>query len=162
MGNPGLKPSWNNSIRVNYNGYNATRQQGIMGGFDVTQTRNSISNRMVYDETTGVRYLRPENINGNWNGRGMFMFNTALGKEKLFNINTFTSLSYDNAVGYVSNMQSGRSAAATSYNLFATPTTDATTVKDYNYYNDIFNSALSQKNTTRTIGVDENLNISYR
>lgn len=162
MGNPGLKPSWNNSIRVNYNGYNATRQQGIMGGFDVTQTRNSISNRMVYDETTGVRYLRPENINGNWNGRGMFMFNTALGKEKLFNINTFTSLSYDNSVGYVSNMQSGRSAAATSYNLFATPTTDAATVKDYNYYNDIFNSALSQKNTTRTIGVDENLNISYR
>lgn len=162
MGNPGLKPSWNNSIRVNYNGYNATRQQGIMGGFDVTQTRNSISNRMVYDETTGVRYLRPENINGNWNGRGMFMFNTALGKEKLFNINTFTSLSYDNAVGYVSNMQSGRSAAAASYNLFATPTTDATTVKDYNYYNEIFNSALSQKNTTRTIGVDENLNISYR
>lgn len=162
MGNPGLKPSWNNSIRVNYNGYNATRQQGIMGGFDVTQTRNSISNRMVYDETTGVRYLRPENINGNWNGRGMFMFNTALGKEKLFNINTFTSLSYDNAVGYVSNMQSGRSAAATSYNLFATPATDAATVKDYNYYNDIFNSALSQKNTTRTIGVDENLNLSFR
>ena len=162
MGNPGLKPSWNNSIRVNYNGYNATRQQGIMGGFDVTQTRNSISNRMVYDETTGVRYLRPENINGNWNGRGMFMFNTALGKEKLFNINSFTGLSYDNAVGYVSNMQSGRSAAATSYNLFATPTTDAATVKDYNYYNGIFNSALSQKNTTRTIGVDENLNLSFR
>ena len=162
MGNPGLKPSWNNSIRVNYNGYNATRQQGIMGGVDITQTRNSISNRMVYDETTGVRYLRPENINGNWNGRGMFMFNTALGKEKLFNINTFTSLSYDNAVGYVSNMQSGRSAAATSYNLFATPTTDAATVKDYNYYNNIFNSALSQKNTTRTVGVDENLNISFR
>lgn len=162
MGNPGLKPSWNNSIRVNYNGYNATRQQGIMGGVDITQTRNSISNRMVYDETTGVRYLRPENINGNWNGRGMFMFNTALGKEKLFNINTFTSLSYDNAVGYVSNMQSGRLTAATSYNLFATPTTDAATVKDYNYYNNIFNSALSQKNTTRTVGVDENLNISFR
>lgn len=147
MGNPGLKPSWNNSIRVNYNGYNATRQQGIMGGVDITQTRNSISNRMVYDETTGVRYLRPENINGNWNGRGMFMFNTALGKEKLFNINTFTSLSYDNAVGYVSN---------------ETPTTDPPTVKDYNYYNNIFNSALSQKNTTRTVGVDENLNISFR
>lgn len=161
MGNPGLKPSWNNTIRVNYNGYNATRQQGIMGGFDITQTRNSISNRMVYDETTGVRYLRPENINGNWNGRGMFMFNSAMGKDKLFNINTFTSLSYDNAVGYVSNMQSGRTTAANSYNLFALATTTAVD-KDYNYYNNIFNSASSQKNTTRTIGVDENLNISYR
>ena len=161
MGNPGLKPSWNNTIRVNYNGYNPTRQQGIMGGFDITQTRNSISNRMVYDETTGVRYLRPENINGNWNGRGMFMFNSAMGKDKLFNINTFTSLSYDNAVGYVSNMQSGRTTAANSYNLFALASTTAVN-KDYNYYNSIFNQATSQKNTTRTIGVDENLNISYR
>ena len=161
MGNPGLKPSWNNTIRVNYNGYNPTRQQGIMGGFDITQTRNSISNRMVYDETTGVRYLRPENINGNWNGRGMFMFNSAMGKGKLFNINTFTSLSYDNAVGYVSNMQSGRTTAANSYNLFALASTTAVN-KDYNYYNSIFNQATSQKNTTRTIGVDENLNISYR
>ncbi len=161
MGNPGLKPSWNNTIRVNYNGYNPTRQQGIMGGFDITQTRNSISNRMVYDETTGVRYLRPENINGNWNGRGMFMFNSAMGKDKLFNINTFTSLSYDNAVGYVSNMQSGRTTAANSYNLFALASTTVVN-KDYNYYNSIFNQATSQKNTTRTIGVDENLNISYR
>lgn len=161
MGNPGLKPSWSNTIRVNYNGYNPTRQQGMMGGFDISQTRNSISNRMVYDETTGVRYLRPENINGNWNGRGMFMFNSALGSEKLFNINTFTSVSYDNAVGYVSNRNSSSATKSNSYNLFAVTTADAA-VKDYNYYNNIFNSALSQKNTTRTVGVSENLNISYR
>ena len=72
-----------------------------MTGIDFSQTSNSISNRMVYDEATGVRYVRPDNINGNWNARGMFMFNSAIGSKKLFNVSTFTNVSYDNAVGYV-------------------------------------------------------------
>lgn len=165
MGNPGLKPSWNNNFRINYNGYNATRQQGIMAGVDGSFTRNSISNRMVYDETTGVRYMRPENINGNWNGRGMFMFNSAMGKEKLFNISTHTSLSYDNAVSYVSSRSSNPTTYAMPYgNLM--PLADATAEVEHNYayYNNIFNSAASasEKNTTRTLGVSENLNLSFR
>lgn len=167
MGNPGLKPSWNDNFRINYNGYNATRQQGIMMGIDGSLTRNAISNRMVYDETTGVRYLRPENINGNWNGRGMFMFNSAIGKEKLFNISTNTSLSYDNSVGYVSSRSSNAATLAMPYgNLMplADATATATVNHDYAYYNNIFNSAASasEKNTTRTLGVSENLNLSYR
>lgn len=167
MGNPGLKPSWNDNFRINYNSYNATRQQGIMMGIDGSLTRNAISNRMVYDETTGVRYLRPENINGNWNGRGMFMFNSAIGKEKLFNISTNTSLSYDNSVGYVSSRSSNAATLAMPYgNLMplADATATATVNRDYAYYNNIFNSAASasEKNTTRTLGVSENLNLSYR
>ena len=171
MGNPGLKPSWTNSLRVNYNGYNVDRQQGIMTGIDVSQTRNSISNRMVYDESTGVSYFRPDNINGNWNGRGMFMFNTALGKQKLFNINTFTSLSYQNAVGYVSSWNNGTRSAAAANSAALMMRADDNTSADgssvvnkhsYDYYNSIFSSASSQKNTTRTLGIDENLNLSYR
>lgn len=164
MGNPGLKPSWNNSLRLNYNGYNVTYQRGIMVGADATFTRNSISNRMVYDESTGVRYMRPDNINGNWNGRGMFMFNTALGAQKLFNINTFTSLSYQNAVGYVSSMPKTSASTRSADNSLMEIEASATTANNhsYSYYNDIFNKATSQKNTTRTVGVDENLNLSYR
>lgn len=168
MGNPGLKPSWSNTLRINYNGYNPTLQQGIMTGIDFSQTSNSVSNRMVYDETTGTRYMRPDNINGNFNGRGMFMFNTALGAQKLFNISTFTAVSYDNAVGYISRTQSRASSATSGKSTLMTrettddATTAATTSHDYNYYLNIFNSAASEKNTTRTLGVDENLNLSYR
>ena len=49
MGNPGLKPSWSNTLRVSYHGYNPERQQGLMGGVNFSQTSNAISNRMVYD-----------------------------------------------------------------------------------------------------------------
>lgn len=164
MGNPGLKPSWVNTLRANYNAYNPTRQQGMMLGINMTQTSNSISNRMVYDQQTGVRYTRPENINGNWNGRAMLMFNSALGAKKLFNISTFTALSYDNAVGYVSLMQGSSSHLPALSSLMArTPVAlAATTDRTYASYSQIFNNASSQKNTTRTLGIDENLNASYR
>ena len=161
MGNPGLKPAWSNTLRINYHGYNPTRQQGMMAGLDFSQTSNSISNRMVYDETSGVQYTRPDNINGNWNARTMFMYNTALGKQKLFNISTFTNLSYDNAVGYVSRRNSSSSVTTTSSYLLATPTT-VDENRSYSYYDAIFRSAQSEKNTTRTFGIDENLNLSYR
>lgn len=146
MGNPGLKPSWNNNLRVFYHGYNPERQQGIVGGVDMTQTNNSISNLMLYDETTGVRYTRPENINGNWNARGHFMFNSGLGEKKLFNISTATMLSYNNSVGYV--------RSESSIPVVQNPTLD--------FYNSIFNAASPEKSITRTFGVGEDLNASYR
>lgn len=101
-GNPGLKPSWTNSLNVFYNNYIVDKQQGWMASGSYSQTSNSISNAMHYDEETGVRTTRPENINGNWNARGDFMFNTAFGPEKAFNVSTFTNLNYNNSVGYIS------------------------------------------------------------
>ena len=166
MGNPGLKPSWNNNLRIHYHGYNPTLQQGIMTGIDFSQTSNSISNRMVYDEATGVRYVRPDNINGNWNARGMFMFNSAIGSKKLFNVSTFTNVSYDNAVGYVSRFTTAGNTSATqsTYALLATPDASAATDHSYDYYSRIFDQAQasSQKNTTRTWAFDEHLRAAYR
>lgn len=57
---------------------------------------------VTYDEKSGGRTTRPENINGNWNTFGMFMFNTAIDSAGFFNVNTFTTLRYANSVGYVS------------------------------------------------------------
>ena len=155
MGNPGLKPSWNNSLRANYNGYNAETQQGIMGGLNFSQTSNSISSRMVYDQETGVRYVRPDNINGNWNASGEFMFNTPLDYDKLLTVTTHTSLRYSNQVGYVSVMNERGARLAPVIDDPAMP-------HDYAYYSRIFDSAASQRNTTRTLGANENLTISYR
>ena len=101
-GNPGLKPSWTNTMNVFYNNYITEKQQGYMVNASFNQTSNSISNAVVYDETTGVRTSRPENINGNWSANGAFMFNTAIGSEKSFNVSTFTNVDYNNSVGYIS------------------------------------------------------------
>ncbi len=101
-GNPGLKPSFTQSFRLFYNNYIQNHQRSLMANINFSTTRNSISNMVSYDERTGSRTTRPENINGNWNANGMFMFNTAIDSAGYFNINTFTTLRYNNAVGYVS------------------------------------------------------------
>jgi hypothetical protein len=116
-GNPGLKPSWNNYFEMFYNNYIPTSQTGWMTRITFNQTSNSISNAMHYDETTGVRTTRPENINGNWDTNGDFMFNTSFGKDKSWSINTFTGASYSNSVGYVSTQTDTVSQKNTTRNL---------------------------------------------
>lgn len=101
-GNPGLKPSFTNTLNVNYNNYIQNHQRAIMAGLNYSNTRNSISNMVTYDEQTGGRTTRPENINGNWNMSGMLMFNTAIDSTGYWNVNTFTNVGYNNYVGYLS------------------------------------------------------------
>lgn len=102
QGNPGLKPSFTQNFRLFYNNYIQNHQRSIMAHVNFQTTNNSVSNMVTYNEETGGRITRPENINGNWNAFGMFMFNTALDSAAFFNINTFTTLRYTNNVGYVS------------------------------------------------------------
>ena len=116
-GNPGLKPSWENSLRVFFNNYITEKQQGMMAGLFVTQESNSISNAVSYDEETGVRTVRPENINGKWNARGNFMFNTGFGPDKTWTFSTFTNLGYTNDVGYVTNDNINQKSTTRSLNV---------------------------------------------
>lgn len=128
MGNPGLKPSFTNTLRVFYNNYIQDHQQAMMAHVNYSNTRNSISNMVTYDEQTGGRTTRPENINGNWNLSGAFMFNTALDSIGMWTVNTFTNIRYNNYVGYLA----------------------------------LDRNSDSQKNTTKTVQVGEQLALSYR
>ena len=101
-GNPGLKPSFTQNFRLNYNDYIQKYQRAIMTFVNFSTTANSISNKTTYNSVTGGRITKPENINGNWNGMVGFMFNTAIDSAGYFNVNTFTNLSYAHNVGYVS------------------------------------------------------------
>lgn len=101
LGNPGLKPAFVSTFRLFYNNYNQKRQQSIMTFINFSTTRNGISNRVDYDATTGGRITRPVNINGNWDAMGVFMFNTALDSLGKFNVNSFSSINYNNYVGYL-------------------------------------------------------------
>ena len=100
-GNPGLKPSFTNNFRLQYNNYFTSHQQSVMANLNFRMTSNSISNKVSYDDNTGVRTTRPENINGNWSTQGFLVYNASIDSAGYFNINTFTNLSYENKVGFV-------------------------------------------------------------
>ena len=101
-GNPGLKPSFTQNFRLNYNDYFQKHQQSIGAFLNFSTTANSVSNKTtLVDPTTGKTETKPENINGNWNGNLFLMFSTALDSAAYFNLNTSTNLSYNHNVGYV-------------------------------------------------------------
>ena len=101
-GNPGLKPSFTQNFRLFYNNFVQNHNKGVMTFINFSTTNNSISNKVTYDETTGGRTTRPENINGNWNAMGAFMFNCSIDSAGVWNINTDTNLGYNNYVSYLS------------------------------------------------------------
>lgn len=101
-GNPGLKPAFTQTFRLFYNSYFERTKQSVMTFINFQTINNSISNRVTYNEQTGGRLTRPENINGNWTLMSALMFNTPLDSAGYWNVNTFTRFNYNNNVGYVS------------------------------------------------------------
>ena len=100
-GNPGLKPSFTQSIRADYNNFTQNHNLGyaVFGNFSTTS--NSISNKVTYNEATGGRVTRPENINGNWSAFVGGFFNTSIDSAGVWNVNTSLDLSYNNYMSYL-------------------------------------------------------------
>ena len=149
-GNAGLRSSWANSFNAFYNGYEPSRQMGWSVNANWNQTKNQISSATIYNTETGARYTRPMNINGNWNSGGGFMFNSALGPRKQFNVNTFTNLSYAHNVGYLRSNSDG-SSWGDIYNHDGSVNMDR-----------IFRNTPLSRSTTRTTDVGENLRLNFR
>ncbi len=113
-GNPDLKPSWSNSLRAEYNNYFRASLTSMNFSLQFSNTDNSISNAVTYDEETGVRTTRPENINGNWSLRAGGGFSTSFNDESPFSIFGRTNYSFSNSVGYISTTSQENSQKNTS------------------------------------------------
>ena len=101
-GNPGLKPSFTNSLNAFFNTYNTEAQRGFNVYTSFRNTLNSISRKATYIEETGATITQPDNINGNWSVNGGVVFNSAIPANKKFTYSTHTDASYANSVSYIS------------------------------------------------------------
>lgn len=147
VGNPGLKPSWNDALRANYNDYDPETQRGIMAHLTFNQTRNAITTLLVYDTATGRRFTRPENISGQHNASAGLTFNTPLDREKIFNLSTSSNASHHRSVAYVS-------TAATPIASGQTP--------DLTEINRLFANIAAERNISRATTLSERIDLSYR
>lgn len=100
-GNPGLKPSFTNDFNLFYNNFITKRSQFVNANLSFQTTRNSISNMVTYDEVTGGRTSRPENINGNWSIGGGLLYNTSIDSTGTWYTNTNTDARFANNVSYL-------------------------------------------------------------
>ncbi len=118
-GNPGLKPSFSNNVNANFSTYNTEAQRGINVFAMYSNTINAITRKATYDEATGATTTQPENINGNWNVNGGFVFNSAIPANTKFTYSTFTDGGYSERVSFISmqNVQGSVKSKAKTVNV---------------------------------------------
>ena len=103
MGNPGLKPTFNNSLNLQFQDFNVERLQNVSANLRFNSTLNSIVNQTIYDETTGGRTTMPVNLDGwwrNWNTGAGIAYNTALPNQH-YKVSSSTNANYSHQEGYV-------------------------------------------------------------
>lgn len=100
-GNPNLKPSFNNDFMLFYNQFVPESMRSYSANLFYSSTMNSVANKMSYDPQTGGRVYRKVNVNGNWNARGYFSFNTPF-RNKKYTLSTNTNARYSDGVSYTS------------------------------------------------------------
>ena len=116
MGNPGLKPAFTTNLSTNFQKQRSPKYVTDSLGYEVPKnqrhwsyrlnaslrrTSNSIGNVVTYNETTGGRISRPENINGNWNTQLGGSFNIGLDTLNRWDVSGGINGSYSHQIGYV-------------------------------------------------------------
>jgi hypothetical protein len=109
-GNPNLKPSFTHNIMMFYNKYVPEHMRSYALNLFYSNTQNSVANQTSYDPSTGGIVSRRVNVNGNWNARGFFSFNTPL-KNKKYTISSNSNAQLRDQVSYTSVNRSGNAPA---------------------------------------------------
>lgn len=97
-GNPNLKPSFSHNIMMFYNNYLPESMRSYSANLFFSSTQNSVADKVTYQDNGG-KISEKTNINGNWNMRGYFSFNTPL-KNRKFTISSNSNIQYSDAVSY--------------------------------------------------------------
>lgn len=97
-GNPNLKPSFSHNVMLFYNKYIPESMRSYAANLFFSSTQNDVTDKVSYQENGG-KISEKVNVNGNWNARGYFSFNTPL-KNRKFTISSNTNAQYRDAVSY--------------------------------------------------------------
>ncbi|MBR5550357.1 MAG: TonB-dependent receptor [Muribaculaceae bacterium] len=79
IGNPNLKPTFNQNLSLRFNDFNVDTQRSIMAMINGSYTMNSIVSNTIYDSTTGRQTTTYANVDGAWSLMGMMLYNQQIG-----------------------------------------------------------------------------------
>jgi outer membrane receptor protein involved in Fe transport len=102
IGNPGLKPQFQNGFNIGYNSYHVMTEQGIFGNVGYNFTTNAISNALTVNDSTGKQTTQAVNVSGNHSFRGWLGFSFKL-KGPGIGVNLNTNFNTSNNVTIINN-----------------------------------------------------------
>lgn len=103
IGNPDLKPSFQNSLRIRYQKFNPETSSAIMVFSRVTYTLNDIVTTSNWQGVSS-NTITYKNIDGNRSANIRFIYNTPL-RNKKFSVNSMTFMGYNRSNTYINGGQ---------------------------------------------------------
>lgn len=102
LGNPNLKDAYKHRYNISYRNINKEKQRTTNISLSHEIIQNAIAMGYNYDKQTGVRTIRPENVNGNWNATAQIGFWSPLDKKRKLNLSSILGGNYYHNVDLVS------------------------------------------------------------
>ncbi|MBR4302616.1 MAG: outer membrane beta-barrel protein [Bacteroidaceae bacterium] len=102
-GNPGLLPTLNNTMSLEFQNYIEETRQTFNANVSIGNTLRSISNKTDYDPETGVSMTQPMNMEGfwtNWNTSGNFSYQKTF-KNTKYRMSSTTNMQYRHQEAYM-------------------------------------------------------------
>lgn len=103
VGNPDLKPSFNQNLMIRFSSFEMEKQRALMGMLRVSHTLNGIVSRTVTDPTTGVQSTTYANVNNGYSIMAMGMINQPLQKLH-WRISGNLFMNYTSSPGYINGL----------------------------------------------------------
>ncbi|MGM9479082.1 outer membrane beta-barrel protein [Pedobacter sp. GSP4] len=100
VGNPNLKPSFNNQLRINFNNFNIESGRFFFAGLNLTQTFNSIGNTVV-PISGGLQQVSYINVDGVYAGNANATWSLPLMPERKLTLNISGNGSYSRNVNFI-------------------------------------------------------------
>jgi len=119
LGNQNLKNTHTHYLSFSYRDQQK-EEQLISVNLDYSITQNDLVMGYIYNKSTGVRTITPNNINGNWNSSIEVNFSTAIDKAKHLTFSTYSQASYYNSVDLAGVSGSSSSSRSTVRSLYVT------------------------------------------
>ncbi|MGQ7853079.1 outer membrane beta-barrel family protein [Pedobacter sp. WC2501] len=105
IGNPALKPSFNNQLRINFNNFNIENGRFFFAGLNLTQTFNAIGNTVV-PLSGGVQQVSYINVDGVYAGNANATWSLPLMAERKLTLNISGNGSYNRNVNFIADQES--------------------------------------------------------
>jgi len=100
IGNPALKPSFNNQLRINFNNFNIENGRFFFAGLNLTQTFNAIGNTVV-PLSGGVQQVSYINVDGVYAGNANATWSLPLMAERKLTLNISGNGAYSRNVNFI-------------------------------------------------------------
>lgn len=103
LGNPDLKPAFNNSVRLMYSSFDIASMRGLFAGINGQFTTNKIVNAVTFDKD-GKQTSRPVNVNGSYNVNA-HMNNSFPLKQQTTALNSTTMVMYNRDISFTNGVK---------------------------------------------------------